>query len=778
MKDLTPLVDAIYDEDLNMDAMQIAEVLWLSQFMDGHDESVEFPPEEEEIDDRSKARSVTHTVVISASRKDKETEDEAEENRDQAGFDKGSDSHSTYSASFEYHRDSTNIGKRFQTLRFKQKKISDQELDEDKTAEYITNTGLFHPIFAEIKTVQKYLHLCILVDTAPSMFLWQERVDEFVKSVQSVQVFEDISIYKLDSGEGDDPTLYRRYSKEGLSYKSALFRREKTLTLILSDIVGAQWRSAVMLKVLEYWSRYTFVSIVSMLPKRMWERTPLRLGASILAKSGRRLPKNSDLRVEYDFIEQELPKSNIKIPVIPYDGDAMSYLSDVIRGQKDSWIDIRVFADPPHEIEEAKKIRSQSSSPKASTLLDPKTRVDNFFASAPPNARELAIYCSVLPLNDQIIKELIRVKKLGEGIDAFAEFYFGGILERNATPEIGQYTFFDGVAKELRNYIIIDDAKELFWILDGIIKSSLGVNMGLIDFLYIDDGDNPPLSDKEKALASLLIEILGEKGKFYRSKIESISRTIDTVHLEKNSFQMGSNKYDNEQPIHTVTFDYDFEIGKYPVTFKEYDLFCEDRKRKKPDDRGWGRGKRPVINVSWNDAKAYCDWLSKKTGDTYRLPTEAEWEYACRAGTTTKWSFGDDEKELGKYAWYDKNAYDKGEKHSDYGTHPVGEKLPNPWGLYDMHGNVWEWCDRVMEVPTKEERKSIKSFGVARGAMMPSTPAPPSAAGSIRRSGATAGVSVSSELYLLDWGVFILGIFTFFFWKAPQGEDIFLESEA
>jgi formylglycine-generating enzyme required for sulfatase activity len=92
----------------------------------------------------------------------------------------------------------------------------------------------------------------------------------------------------------------------------------------------------------------------------------------------------------------------------------------------------------------------------------------------------------------------------------------------------------------------------------------------------------------------------------------------------------------------------------------------------------------PVVNVSWNDAKAFCDWLGGKEGKTYRLPSEAQWEYACRAGNTTRYCFGDEESGLGEYAWYDKNSGSR--------THPVGQKRPNAFGLYDVHGNVCQWC--------------------------------------------------------------------------------------
>ncbi|MGB5685211.1 MAG: SUMF1/EgtB/PvdO family nonheme iron enzyme, partial [Candidatus Electrothrix sp.] len=162
--------------------------------------------------------------------------------------------------------------------------------------------------------------------------------------------------------------------------------------------------------------------------------------------------------------------------------------------------------------------------------------------------------------------------------------------------------------------------------------------------------------------------------------IDSRDMGPEMIMLPGGHFQMGD---ESEGPIHEVKLD-SFAIGRYPVMFADYDAFCDATGREKPDDRGWGRGSRPVINVTWQDAVDYCEWLSQETGRTYRLPTEAEWEYVCRAGSEAAYCFGDDEKLLGEYAWYEKNSEGK--------THPVGEKEANAWGLHDMHGNVWEWC--------------------------------------------------------------------------------------
>jgi formylglycine-generating enzyme required for sulfatase activity len=153
-------------------------------------------------------------------------------------------------------------------------------------------------------------------------------------------------------------------------------------------------------------------------------------------------------------------------------------------------------------------------------------------------------------------------------------------------------------------------------------------------------------------------------------------------------FMMGSpegeeGRFEAEGPQHRVTIGQRFAIGRYPVTFDEYDRFCEAKRGKKPADEGWGRARRPVINVSWDDAQAYISWLSQETGRIYRLASEAEWEYACRAGTTTRYSFGD------AITSEDANHADSGlGRTSEVGAHPA-----NPWGLHDMHGNVWEWVE-------------------------------------------------------------------------------------
>jgi len=152
------------------------------------------------------------------------------------------------------------------------------------------------------------------------------------------------------------------------------------------------------------------------------------------------------------------------------------------------------------------------------------------------------------------------------------------------------------------------------------------------------------------------------------------------VWISPGEFMMGSNDgSSDEKPVHRVVIRKGFWLGKYGVTQGEWESVMGSN-----PSHFKGNSRLPVEGVCWNDVQDFIRKVNSRTGKRFRLPSEAEWEYGCRAGTTTRYSFGDDERLLGKYGWFDGNSGKQ--------THPVGEKQPNGWGLYDMHGNVWEWC--------------------------------------------------------------------------------------
>jgi len=181
----------------------------------------------------------------------------------------------------------------------------------------------------------------------------------------------------------------------------------------------------------------------------------------------------------------------------------------------------------------------------------------------------------------------------------------------------------------------------------------------------------------------------------FRDPLKAGYKGPEMIVIPAGEFLMGSPEdeedRDDDEHQHIVTIKQPFALGKYVVSFAEYDRFSEATGREKPSDKGWGRDNRPVINVSWYDAIAYAEWLSEQTGEQYRLPTEAEWEYAARAGTTTPFHFGATIST--EQANYDGNyVYGNGVK-GKYRkkTVPVGQFLSNAWDLHDVHGNVWEW---------------------------------------------------------------------------------------
>ena len=183
-----------------------------------------------------------------------------------------------------------------------------------------------------------------------------------------------------------------------------------------------------------------------------------------------------------------------------------------------------------------------------------------------------------------------------------------------------------------------------------------------------------------------------EAGEAFREALESGGRGPEMVVIPAGSFRMGCLSDDEdcgsaELPVHEVTIPRTLAVSTHEVTFDDYDRFTRATGREMEDDEGWGRGSRPVINVTWQDAKDYAAWLSSETGGAYRLLSEAEWEYAARAGTETKYTWGNDLKTNRA------NCYGCGSQWDDQGTAPVGSFAPNAFGLHDVHGNVDEWVE-------------------------------------------------------------------------------------
>ena len=161
----------------------------------------------------------------------------------------------------------------------------------------------------------------------------------------------------------------------------------------------------------------------------------------------------------------------------------------------------------------------------------------------------------------------------------------------------------------------------------------------------------------------------------------------EMIVIPAGSFMMGSDhRHKFERSSHKVTITRPFALGIYEVTFDEWQAcFIEGGCAHVPDDHNWGKGRRPVMNITWFETQKYLEWLSKKTGHKYRLPTEAEWEFAARAGTTTEFWWGN---QVGENL---ANCRDCKSLWSKKRSAPVGSFKPNPFGLYDVHGNEWEW---------------------------------------------------------------------------------------
>jgi len=226
----------------------------------------------------------------------------------------------------------------------------------------------------------------------------------------------------------------------------------------------------------------------------------------------------------------------------------------------------------------------------------------------------------------------------------------------------------------------------------GEFQMGAAVNDGSLDEKY------------ERALQDPKVKEMLERGRITKADI------MERLKQDSRDRSDSKRKASPESPQHLVKITQPYHISSCEVTQQQYEEVM--------GARPW-EGK-PLVRegpnyaasyVTWDDAVAFCRTLSEQESEEYRLPTEAEWEYACRAGTSTTWNFGDDHEQLDDYAWHEANAYQDGEQYA----HRVGRKRPNGWALYDMHGNVWEWCQDWYARYDGKKRESVDPTGPEKG---------------------------------------------------------------
>ena len=242
-----------------------------------------------------------------------------------------------------------------------------------------------------------------------------------------------------------------------------------------------------------------------------------------------------------------------------------------------------------------------------------------------------------------------------------------------------------------------------------------------IGVFFNKERDRPPVDKPQGVPAKKLAPEPTEEDNIVTNSIG-----MKLVYISAGSFMMGSSssakllasEYDapegvftDEFPQHQVRISEGFWMGQTEVTQGQYKSVMNAQPWS-GEDSVQESANNPAVHVTWDDAAAFCRKLSQQEGKTYRLPTEAEWEYACRAGTTTEFSFGDSDSSLGDHAWFYDNASKVGQKYA----HSVGQKKPNPWGLYDMHGNVWECCSDWYDEDYYSNSPSVDPKGPPLGA--------------------------------------------------------------
>ncbi|KYC43312.1 hypothetical protein WA1_14605 [Scytonema hofmannii PCC 7110] len=690
-------------------------------------------------------------------------------------------------------RNSLELGRSLRPLKRKFPSPIEKILDEEATVRRIAEEKIWTPVLKPAP--QRWLELALVVEQTRSTAIWKKTITELERLLKHHGAFRDVRTWELritpkvisKKEEKFERRLFAQdsngnYSSTPHHPKELIDPKGRRLILLVSDCISPAWREKFIYPVLEFWGRNGLLTVLQLLPERLWERTALASEIPVQLRSLTPGVFNSQLIVENwdedDFADDvpedkqiiqnpliQNPKSKIQnsipVPIITLEPEPLLAWSRAIAGLGNIGTVGFKFFSPKNLVPLGE---TQQDSEQSETQLSASALVSRFRATASPIARRLAGLMAAAPVSLSVV-HLIQQTLLKESQQIHvAEVFMSGLLKSSQSKGSGyiEYEFIDGIRELLLESVPVSKANSVLEEVSEFIARRVGVSVrdfeAVLQKPLYQAEDN--LATKIRPFAELKVKVLRQLGGVYAQLadeletnlqkgkeelvpdtnsqplsafnfkfvtvnprgeilIEEIKKaqyfaenlgkdiTLDMVYIPGGTFTMGASENeersrDSERPQHQVTIK-PFFMGKYPVTqaqWKAVAALPKVERDLKPDPSRFKGDNRPVECVSWFDAVEFCARLSKYSEQEYRLPSEAEWEYACRAGTTTPFHFG--ETITTDLTNYDGTDDKDGKWKGSYGQGPLGEYRQettkvgifpaNAFGLHDMHGNIWQWC--------------------------------------------------------------------------------------
>ncbi|NEP35179.1 formylglycine-generating enzyme family protein [Moorena sp. SIO3B2] len=647
-------------------------------------------------------------------------------------------------------RNSLALGRALRPLMRKVPSAIETILDQEATVYQIAESKIWLPVLKPAS--ERWLELALVVEKTSSTAVWKQTIIELQNLVKHHGAFRDVRTWELRITETKvnlfPQTSTGCYSSTPHPPQVLIDPKKQRLILLVSDCISVAWRRQLIHPVLELWGRNGLLTILQLLPERLWERTALGSETPVQLHSLSPGVVNSQFIVkpwdEDDIGLLSEVGNSVNVPVVTLEPYPLLVWSQVIAGQGNVstvGFNFNVSENPQPQ---RRALDRKPSQPQ----LEAPVLVSRFRATASPMARRLAGLMAAAPVSLPVV-QLIQQTLLPKSTQIHvAEVFMSGLLQsitpidQDSNPDYIEYEFKPGIRELLVDSVPISKTISVIDKVSEFIAKKLGLSVKEFEARLLTPAttSNDWLDQKIRPFAHLKAQVLGRLGGEYARLAEELASArkkdfkqfsfevvtvnrrgeiikpenkqadyftqdlrngvdLEMVYIPAGRFLMGSPEserysHDRERPQHQVTIQ-PFFLGKYPVTQTQWRAVAKLPKIKRdldPDPSRFKGDNRPVEKVSWDDAVEFCDRLSYYTGTEYRLPSEAEWEYACRAGTTTPFHYRETiTSKLANYnASYTYAEEAKGEYRGE--TTEVGDFPPNGFGLYDMHGNVLEWC--------------------------------------------------------------------------------------